>query len=110
MCVHLYLHINILPVPAPVQGLVVVSVMERKLNISWEEPAEPNDYTLNYTVTITDISTGTTLRRTLDVDQLTILTEILSMICLAIINVVLNCGLPSHASEGNSLQCDCVCY
>ena len=38
--------------------------MERKLNISWEEPAEPNDYTLNYTVTITDISTDTELSRT----------------------------------------------
>ena len=59
--------------------------MERKLNISWEEPAEPNDYTLNYTVTITDISTGTELSRTLDVDQLTILTEILGIKCLAML-------------------------
>ena len=55
--------------------------MERKLNISWEEPAEPNDYTLNCTVTITDISTGTELSRTvvLDMNKLTTLTEILSM-------------------------------
>ena len=61
--------------------------MERKLNISWEEPAEPNDYTLNYTVTITDISTGTELSRTvvLDVDQLTVLTEILGIKCLAML-------------------------
>ena len=58
--IYLYIHtlyiLFVIPVPGPVQGLVVVSVMERKLNISWEEPAEPNDYTLNYTVTITDIS------------------------------------------------------
>ena len=57
--------------------------MERKLNISWEEPAEPNDYTLNYTVTITDISTGTELSRTVVLDvhrgKFTILTETLGM-------------------------------
>ena len=35
---------------------------------SWEEPAEPNDYTLNYTVTITDISTGTERSRTVVLD------------------------------------------
>ena len=57
--------------------------MERKLNISWEEPAEPNDYILNYTVTIIDISTGTELSRTvvLDVHRYAILTETLGMIC-----------------------------
>ena len=70
-------------VPGPVQGLVVVSVMERKLNISWKEPAEPNDYTLNYTVTITDISTGTELSRTvvldMDKDKFTILSDALGM-------------------------------
>ena len=51
--------------------------MERKLNISWEEPAEPNDYTLNYTVTITDISTGTELSKTvvLDMEQFTLLSQ-----------------------------------
>ena len=53
--------------------------MERKLNISWEEPAEPNDYTLNYTVTITDISTGTELSKMLNVDKLTVLIEILGI-------------------------------
>ena len=58
--------------------------MERKLNISWEEPAEPNDYTLNYIVTITDISTGTELSRNvvLDMDKLTVLTESLG-ICVS---------------------------
>ena len=58
--------------------------MERKLNISWEEPAEPNDYTLNYTVTITDISTGTELNRTvvLDMDKLTLISETLGIICV----------------------------
>ena len=81
--------------------------MEKKLNISWEEPAEPNDYTLNYTVTITDISTGTELSRTLNVNQLTILTESLGMV---IINAVLNYALSFHSSERNSLQCDCICY
>ena len=56
--------------------------MERTLNILWEEPAEPNDYTLNYTVTITDISTGTVLSRTvvLAMDKLTTLTGILGML------------------------------
>ena len=57
--------------------------MERKLKISWEEPAEPNYYTLNYTVTITDISTGTELSRTvvLDIHRYTMLTKTLGMIC-----------------------------
>ena len=61
--------------------------MERKLKISWEEPAEPNDYTLNYTVTITDISTGTELRRTsvVNVDQLKTLTETLGKIVLNVL-------------------------
>ena len=55
--------------------------MERKLNISWEEPAEPNDYTLNYTVTITDISTGTELSRTvvLGTEQFIVLSQPLGM-------------------------------
>ena len=98
-------------VPGPVQGLVVVSVMERKLNISWEESAEPNDYTLNYTVTFTDISTGTELSRTvvLDIHRYTILTETLGMICEDMRNYMLRFILTSF-SEGNSLQCDCVCY
>ena len=58
-----------------------MSMMERKLNISWEEPAEPNDYTLNYTVTITDISTGTELSRTvvLDIEQFTVLSQSLGI-------------------------------
>ena len=55
--------------------------MERKLNISLEEPAGPNDYTLNYTVTITNISTGTELSRTvvLDTEQFTVLSQPLGM-------------------------------
>ena len=85
----LYAHSFVIPAPSPVQGLVVVSVMERKLNISWEEPAEPNDYTLNYTVTITDISTGTELSRTvildMDKDKFTILTDTIGMIDVIII-------------------------
>ena len=83
-------YLFVIPVPGPVQGLVVVSVMERKLNISWEEPAEPNDYTLNYTVTITDISTGTELSRTvvldMDKDKFTILSDTIGMIDVTILN------------------------
>ena len=57
---------------------------KRKLNISWEEPAEPNDYTLNYTVTITDISTGIELRRSvpLDVEKFTALSQPLGIYAL----------------------------
>ena len=83
----------VIPVPSPVQGLVVVSVMERKLNISWEEPAEPNDYTLNYTVTITDISTGTELSRTvvqdMDKDKFTILSDAIGMIDVTMLNILI---------------------
>ena len=55
--------------------------MEKKLNILWEEPAEPNDYTLKYTVTITDITTGTELSRTvvLDTEQFIVLSQPLGM-------------------------------
>ena len=103
------------PVPSQIQGLVAVSVMETKLKISWEEPAEPNDYTLNYTVTITDISTGTELSRTvvldMDKDKFTILSDTLGMIDVTetILNIssvkILTCF-----SGGSFLQCDCVCY
>jgi hypothetical protein len=47
-----------------VQDLLVEIVMDDSLSISWERPAQPNDYTLNYTVSVTDISTGTELNRT----------------------------------------------
>ena len=79
ICIHICLLFQ--SVPGPVQGLVVVCVMERKLNISWEEPAEPNDYTLNYTVTITDISTGTEMSRTvvLDIEQFAVLSQSLGI-------------------------------
>ena len=32
--------------------------MERRLNISWEEPKYPNSNTLNYTILIIDLSTN----------------------------------------------------
>ena len=87
-----YVYSFVIPVPGQVQGLVVVSVMERKLNISWEEPAEPNDYTLNYTVSITDISTGTELSRTvvlvMDKDKFTILSDTIGMIVVTILNIL----------------------
>ena len=38
-------------------------VIDNRLNISWERPAQPNDYSLNYTVSVTDIITGTELIR-----------------------------------------------
>ena len=51
-------------VPGHVQDLLVEIVMDDSLSISWERPAQPNDYTLNYTVSVTDISTDTELNRT----------------------------------------------
>ena len=111
----LYAHTFVISVPGPVQGLVVVSVMERKLNISWEEPAEPNDYILNYTVTITDISTGTELSRTvildMDKDKFTILSDTIGMIDLTMLNNYLECvKILTCFSGESSLQCDCICY
>ena len=38
--------------------------MDDSLSISWERPAQPNDYTLNYTVSVMNISAGTELNRT----------------------------------------------
>ena len=53
--------------------------MDKRLIISWEEPAQPNDYTVNYTVTITDINTYNELSRTtLDMDQLSLESQNLS--------------------------------
>ena len=51
-------------VPGRVQNLLVEIVMDDSLSISWERPAQPNDYTLNYTVSVTDISTDAELSRT----------------------------------------------
>ena len=51
-------------VPGRVQDYLVEIVMDDSLSISWERPAQPNDYTLNYTVSVIDISTGTELNRT----------------------------------------------
>ena len=46
------------------QDYLVEIVMDDSLSISWERPVQPNDYTLNYTVSVTDISAGTELNRT----------------------------------------------
>ena len=47
--------------------------MKKRLNISWEEPTHPNDYTVNYIVTITDISTHREVSNTtIDMGQLSI--------------------------------------
>ena len=55
---------NLFSVPGRVQDLLVEIVMDDSLSISWERPAQPNDYTLNYTVSVTDISTDRELNRT----------------------------------------------
>ena len=80
------------PVPSSVRGLLVERVEDRRLNISWKEPAEPNDFTLTYTVTITDISTGSELSRTevLDMDPLMITSQSL---CTYMPN-----GMPTQSS------------
>ena len=59
-------------VPGHVQDLLVESVMDDRLNVSWERPAQPNDYTLSYTVSVTDISTGTELTRTVFETQIVV--------------------------------------
>ena len=68
-------------VPSPVQNVMVTREKQRKFNISWEEPEEPNDYALNYTVTVTDINTGDIeLNRAVDeMDQLEVLSQALGM-------------------------------
>ena len=67
-------------VPSPVNGLTVSRERHRKLNISWEPPEEPNDYTSNYTVTIIDISTGSEWNKTVvDMNQLSVLAQVLGM-------------------------------
>ena len=44
--------------------LLVEIAIDDSLSVSWERPAQPNDYTLNYTVSVTDISTARELNRT----------------------------------------------
>ena len=64
---------NSLSVPGSVQDQLVEIVMNDILSVSWEEPAQPNDYTLNYTVSVTNISAGTELSRSvLNETQLTV--------------------------------------
>ena len=63
-------NVNLFSVPDQVLELLVESVMDDSLSISWERPAQPNDYTLNYTVSVTDISTGTELKSVLNETQI----------------------------------------
>ena len=58
-----------LSVPSRVQEQLVEKVMDDRLSISWERPAQPNDYTLHYTVSVTDISTGKELNIVLNETQ-----------------------------------------
>ena len=43
---------------------VSVSIVNDSLIILWEEPVQPNDFTWNYTVTITNNTTGSQLNKT----------------------------------------------
>ena len=61
-----------LSVPSRVQEQLVEKVMDDRLSISWERPAQPNDYTLNYTVSVTDMSTGKELNIVLNETQTTV--------------------------------------
>ena len=80
---YMYIHV----VPSHIQDLRVVG-MERKLNISWEEPSEPNSHTLNYTVTIRNISVNSLLNSTVvDTYPLTILSQMLRKYALYHITV-----------------------
>ena len=65
--------------PGPVQNVMVKREKQRKLNISWEEPEEPNDYDLKYTVTITKIISGIeqSSSNVHNTQQLTILSPVL---------------------------------
>ena len=56
--------VNLFSVPDQMLELLVESVMDDSLSISWKRPAQPNDYTLNYAVSVTDISTARELNRT----------------------------------------------
>ena len=60
-------------------NLVVTKEKEKKLNITWWEPENSNDYNINYTIIITDTSSGIELSRSvLEMDQRTLLTPSLS--------------------------------
>ena len=48
----------------------LIEIVNDSLSASWERPAQPNDYTLNYTVSVTDISTGTEMNTVLNETQL----------------------------------------
>ena len=52
-------HFVPLTVPDRVREIEVSVVGRERLNISWEETLEPNDFTWNYTVSVTDNITGT---------------------------------------------------
>ena len=70
-------------VPGHVQNQVVEIVMDDRLSISWEKPAQPNDYTLNYTVSVTDITTGRELNRSVvNETQLQIIVTLPHTLCM----------------------------
>ena len=82
------------------QDLLVEIVMDDSLSISWERPAQPNDYTMNYAVSVTDISTDTELTRTvLNETQIIITvphthcmdTHTISNICDLVLSIALQC-------------------
>ena len=54
--------------------------MERRLNISWENPKYPNSNTLNYTILIIDLNTNNEWIKTInDMKSLEIVTDNLGM-------------------------------
>ena len=95
-------------VPSPVKGLTVSRERQRKLNISWEQPEEPNDYTINYTVTIIDISTGTEWNETVvNMNQLSVLSQVLGMMiaCIHHLSNTTQNTLAPNLSTHVSLNC-----
>ena len=93
-------------VPGHVQDLlyIVEIVMDDSLSISWERPAQPNDYTLIYTISVTDISTDTELSRIV-LNETQIIVTLPHTHCMDTYNVQY-----FFYSERNSIECHCVCY
>ena len=72
---------------------IVEIAIDDRLSISWDRPAQPNDYTLNYTVSVTDISTDTELSRT-------VLNE----------TQIINCYIASYSLYGHTYNVQYILY
>ena len=51
-------NVNLFSVPDQVLELLVEIVIDDSLSVSWERPAQPNDYTLNYPVSVKKVRAG----------------------------------------------------